>query len=165
MSKRILENIARAFAEEAKAQEQHAAFALKAEQEGFARAATLFRAVAEAKAIHARRFGLLLRGKIGTTRENLEQALEKERHARKAFYPDMVDDARAGSKAVKKAFIQSMHTDGEYAALLEGAMQDLPADRDVVYYVCRICGHIHEGFVPQNCPVCKAVPGRFKEVR
>lgn len=161
---RISENISKAFAEEANAQEQYAAFALKAEQEDYAQLAGLFRAVADAKAVHARRFRLLMRGKIGSTGENLAKALEKEKHAKETFYPDMVQDARTGSKAVKKAFVQSMHTDGEYAALLEGAMKNMLAKNEVSYYVCQICGHIHEGFVPEHCPVCRAVPGRFKKV-
>jgi rubrerythrin len=35
---------------------------------------------------------------------------------------------------------------------------------DQAYYVCQICGHVTLGFIPENCPVCHAVPGRFKRV-
>ena len=164
MSDKVERNLALAFAEESKAAGRNAAFALKAEQEGYLQLARLFRAVADADSVHARRFLLLMRGKIGTTEENLEAALRHEAKAKEQHYPGMVEDARESSKAVKKAFSQSMKTDGEHAELFKKAMGDMPAHRETEYYVCQICGHIHEGFVPGNCPVCHAVPGRFKKV-
>lgn len=164
MSDRVASNLANAFASESKAAVRNAAFALKAEQEGHPKLARLFRAVANADSIHARRFLLLMRGKIGTTEENLKAALQNEANANEEHYPEMVKDARKSSKAVKKAFAQSMETDGQHADLFERAMEDMLEESEPDYYVCQICGHISEGFVPENCPVCHAVPGRFKRV-
>jgi rubrerythrin len=107
---------------------------------------------------------LLMRGKIGTSEENLETALQNEKKAKKEYYPEMVKDARDSSKAVKKAFAQSMETDGQHANLFERAKTDMPKNDEADYYVCHICGHISVGFVPENCPVCHAVSGRFKRV-
>ena len=104
------------------------------------------------------------RGKIGTTEENLKTALQNEEKANEEYYPEMVKDARESSKAVKKAFAQSMETDGQHADLFERAMGDMLANNETDYYVCHICGHISLGFVPENCPVCHAVSGRFKRV-
>jgi rubrerythrin len=67
MSERVVKNLASAFASESKAAVRNAAFALKADQEGHPQLARLFRAVADADSVHARRFLLLMRGKIGTT--------------------------------------------------------------------------------------------------
>jgi rubrerythrin len=164
MSERVAKNLASAFASESKAAVRNAAFALKADQEGHPQLARLFRAVADADSVHARRFLLLMRGKIGTTEENLKAALENEEKANKEYYPCMVKDARGSSKAVKKAFAQSMETDGQHADLFERAKPDMPANTEADYYVCHICGHISVGFVPENCPVCYAVSGRFKRV-
>jgi rubrerythrin len=164
MSDRVASNLANAFASESKAAARNAAFALKAEQEGYAQLARLFRAVADADSIHARRFLLLMRGKIGTTEENLRAALHNEASANKEYYPEMVKDAQESSKAVKKAFAQSMETDGQHADLFEKALENMLGEGGPDYYVCQICGHISEGFVPENCPVCHAVPGRFKRV-
>lgn len=164
MPEEIRNNMARAFGEESKAAARNAAFALKAEQEGFSELAKLFRAVADAEAIHARRFLLIMRGKIGNTKENLAAALHSESYAAEEAYPPMVEKARQGSTAVKKAFIQSMKTDGEHAGLYRDAMKDMLKGRAVTYYVCQICGHIHLGALPEHCPVCKAVPTRFKKV-
>jgi rubrerythrin len=164
MSDKIEKNLAFAFAEESKATARNAAFALKAEQEGYTELARLFRAVTDADSVHARRFLLLMRGKIGTTEENLKAAFQNEAKANKEHYPGRVEDARKSSKAVKKAFMQSMETDGEHAELYKNAMHDMLAKTKTEYYVCQICGHISEDFVPENCPVCHAVPGRFKKV-
>ena len=164
MSERVARNLASAFASESKAAVRNAAFALKADQEGQPQLARLFRAVADADSVHARRFLLLMRGKIGTSKENLETALQDEKKAKKEYYPEMVKDARDSSKAVKKAFAQSMETDGQHANLFERAKADVPKNDETDYYVCHICGHISVGFVPENCPVCHAVSGRFKRV-
>jgi rubrerythrin len=164
MSDKIEKNLAQSFAAESKAAVRTAAFTLKAERDGYPRLARLFRAVADAKSIHSRRFLYLMRGKIGTTEENLEAAYQNDIKAIEVEYPEMVQVAKEGSKAVKKAFTQSMKTDGEHAALYENAMKDMLAEREVAYYVCQICGHISEDFVPENCPVCGAVSGRFKKV-
>lgn len=164
MSEEIKKNLARAFAEESKSSVRDAAFALKAERDGFSELAGLFRAIADAESVHARRFLLLMRGKIGDTKENLDAALHNEAYAAETAYPPMAEDAKKGSKAVKKAFIQSMKTDGEHADLYRDALKDMLKGRESEYYVCQICGHIHIGSVPDNCPVCKAVQGRFKRV-
>ena len=164
MSERVAKNFASAFASESKAAVRNAAFALKADQEGHAQLARLFRAVADADSIHARRFLLLMRGKISGSEENLKIALQNEAKAKEEYYPKMVKDARESSKAVKKAFAQSMETDGQHAHLFERAMEDMFVNNETDYYVCQICGHISEGFVPENCPVCHAVSGRFKRV-
>jgi rubrerythrin len=164
MSDQIEQNIARAFAEESKAAARNRAFELKAEKDGFPEIARLFRAMADADAVHARRFLGLMRGKIGKTEENLRESYNRESLAKEAYYPPMVEVAKGASKAVKKAFIQSMHTDGEHAEIYKAAMEDMLAGSDRVYYVCQICGHIHIGEIPENCPVCQAVPGRFKKM-
>ena len=105
-----------------------------------------------------------MRGKIGTTGENLKISYQEERALSEEEYPGMVKDADQGSTAVKKAFAQSMETDAQYAGLYKSAIEEMSAEREVTYYVCRICGHISEGMVPENCPVCWAVSGRFQKV-
>jgi rubrerythrin len=164
MLEEIKKNLARVFAAESKAQVRNAAFALKAEQEGYGQLARLFRAAADAKSVHARRYLFLIRGKIGGSEENVKAALKDELASLKKDYPSMVNAARLGSTAVKKAFVQSMKTNEEQAEFLREVLQDLLQGRETVYYVCEICGHIHTDVVPKNCPICKAVSGRFRKV-
>lgn len=164
MRDRVKENLARMFARESRGVARNAAFVLKAEQEGYEELARLFKAAEHAKSVHARRFLNLLRGKIKGSTENLKEALESLLHAAAELYPGMVQEAGKSPTAVKKGFIQSMKTDQELVGLYKEAMEDMRKGEETVYYVCQICGHIHKNSIPRNCPVCKAVPGRFKQI-
>ena len=159
----IERNLAHAFSEESKMASRYGAFVLKAEQEGYPQLARLFRALANAKSVHVRRFLYLMRGKIGSTEENLRLAFEGELAAGETLTA-MIEEAKSASKAVKKAFIQSNKTDGEHAQLLEKARRDMLPGTETIYYVCQICGHIQKNEAPEKCPVCKAVSGRFKKL-
>ena len=55
MAKKTEENLSRAFSAESKAAIRNAAFAGKADHEGYNQIGSLFRAVAEAESVHARR--------------------------------------------------------------------------------------------------------------
>ena len=164
MSHRIQEHLSRAYAEESRSAARSRAFGLKAENEGYPQLARLFRAAAEAKSVHARRLLLLMRGKIGTSEENLEEALQQEIIAVEVTYPPMVEIAKEATKAVRKAFLQTGKTDEEQVRLFDDAQEGLLQESETDYYVCQICGHIHRGVVPERCPICRAVPGRFKRV-
>jgi rubrerythrin len=165
MTTKVEENLARMFAREMRAAARTAAFMLKAEQEGKGDLALLFKAAADSKSVHSRRFLNLLRGKISRSGENLKEASESARHGVKELYPKMVQEARNSPTAVKKGFVQSMETDEELVDLYQEAMEDRGSKDSTVYYVCQICGHIHKNSVPRKCPVCKAVPGRFKRIQ
>jgi|WetSurSiteA1Bulk_404760.scaffolds.fasta_scaffold87307_2 rubrerythrin len=165
MSTKVEENLTRMFAREMRAAARTAAFVLKAEQEGDEELALLFKAAADAKSVHARRFLNLLRGKISGSGENLKEALEIESHGLAELHPRMVQEARNSPTAVRKSFVQSMKTDEELVGLYEEAMEEHGRGESNVYYVCQICGHVHKDSIPRKCPVCKAVPGRFKRVQ
>jgi rubrerythrin len=163
MSTKVEENLARLFARDMKSAARNTAFMLKADQEGDQALALLFKAAADAKSVHARRFLNLLRGKISGSAKNLKEAAEGERYGVEELYPGMVQEVKNSAAAVKKGFIQSMKTDQELLALYETAMEG-HEEEGTVYYVCQICGHIHKDSIPKRCPVCKAVPGRFKRI-
>jgi rubrerythrin len=165
MSEKTQQNLVYAFAAESKASARNMAFALKAEQDGYPRLARLFRAVSDAESVHARRYLLSMRGKIGSTQENLETAYLSEKKASTEEYPRLIKDAdEEGFRQVKKAFSHSRDADAEHARLFEKAMRDKLEKSETEYYVCQICGYISEDHVPKNCPVCHAVKGRFKLV-
>jgi rubrerythrin len=134
MSTKVEENLAHLFARDMRSAARNTAFMLKAEQEGDERLALLFK------------------------------AFENERYGIEALYPGMVQEVKDSAPAVKKGFIQSMKTDQELLGLYETAMDDNPKEEGTVYYVCQICGHIHKNSIPKRCPVCRAVPGRFKRI-
>jgi len=161
----VRKHISRFFSSEWRAASRFQAFAMQADKEGLPALALLFRVLGEAKDVHARRFGHLLRGKIGTTRENLSEALSLEIQDIEAYGRVAAEVKNAdASSAVKKGFIQSRKTLEETKILLEEAVQGKTPPGDVTYFVCQICGHIHKHAIPEACPVCGAVPGRFKRV-
>ncbi len=158
-------NLAIAFAAESKAAARNSAFAQKAEKDGYPQIAKLFRAVADAESVHARRYLLLMRGKIGATEENLEAAFQNEIKANVDEYPPLIKDAmEEGLKQVERAFSQSRDVENTHAELYKKAMNDMLSDRQTEYYVCQVCGYIAEDSPPENCPVCGAVKGKFKKV-
>jgi len=162
MPEKTEKNLAYAFAAESKASVRNETFAKKAEMEGYPQIAHLFRAISEAESVHARRYLLLMRGKIGPTEENLETAFQNEIKANVEEYPKLIKDAsNEGKEGVLKAFSQSRDVESVHAGLYKKAMNDMLTDRETEYYVCQVCGYVSENEAPDNCPVCRAVKGKF----
>ena len=165
MSKKLEKNLAYAFAAESKASARNLTFARKAEIEGYPQIARLFRAVSEAESVHARRYLLIMRGKIGSTEENLETAFQNEIKANVEEYPKLIKDAaQEGNERVLKIFSQSRDVESGHAELYKKALNDMVADRETEFYVCQICGYIGEDKAPDKCPICGAVKEKFKLV-
>ena len=165
MTAKTEKNLAYAFAAESKASARNEAFALKAAMEGYSQIARLFRAVSNAESVHARRYLLLMRGKIGSTAENLETAFRKEIQANVEEYPKLIKDAAAeDQKAALKVFSQSRDVESFHAQLYKRAINDMVADRETDYFVCQVCGYINEDDAPDKCPVCGAVKEKFNRV-
>jgi rubrerythrin len=158
-------NLAYAFAAESKAAARNEAFARKAEVEGYSTLGRLFRAVSEAESVHARRYLMLMRGKIGSTEENLKTAFENEIKANADEYPKLIKDAsEENAEGPLKAFSQSRDVESRHAELYKRAMNNMLTDRETVYYVCQVCGYVSEDEAPERCPVCGAVKGKFKPI-
>jgi len=165
MSEKTEKNLAQALADEYQASARDTAFAQKADHDANPLLARLFRALAVSESVQARRYLLLLRGKIGGNRENLESALTRNRRAYDQEYPPMIREAEEeGLKTALMAFSQSREVEPLQAALLERALAENLTAPDEDYYVCQVCGYISESRAPENCPVCGAIPGKFKRV-
>ena len=106
-----------------------------------------------------------MRGKIGSTEENIETAFQNEIKANVEEYPKLIKDASdEGKESVLRAFSQSRDVENRHAELYKKAMNDMLADRETDYHVCQICGYVSEDEAPDKCPVCGAVKGKFKLV-
>jgi rubrerythrin len=159
-------NLAYAFAAESKAAIRNEAFAKKAESEGYAQIAHLFRAISEAESVHARRYLQLMRGKIGSTEENLERAFQNEINANVEEYPQLIKDATdEGKESIAKAFARSRDVESGHADLYKKAMNHMLEDRETDYHVCQVCGFVAEDPPQDNCPVCGAVKEKFMLVK
>jgi rubrerythrin len=163
MSEKTEKNLAYAFAAESKAAARNAVFAKKAETEGYTQVARLFRAVSDAESVHSSRFLMLMRGKIGSTEENLQKAFENEIKANAEEYPRLIKEAaEEGQEATLKAFSYARDVENRHAELYKKALNDMISERETAYHVCQVCGYVAEDEAPERCPVCGAVKEKFK---
>jgi rubrerythrin len=153
-----------AFAGESQANRKYLAFAKKADKEGYAQAAKLFRAAAESETIHAHRH-LAFIGGVGDTQENLAAALAGETYEFEKMYPQFMADAAASGDDDVAQFIKFVaQVEHEHADLYREMADSLGNTDEVAYYICNYCGHVHLSEAPDHCPVCGAPKTAFKEV-
>ncbi len=158
------EHLKEAFAGESQANRKYLAFAKKAEREGHAQVAKLFRAAAEAETVHAHAHLRALKG-IGTTEENLKEAVSGETYEFKSMYPPMIEQAKAdGDTVAERSFDYANQVEKVHANLYQKAMDNLGSLEEVDYYVCSVCGYTCESEAPDTCPVCKAKASAFFKV-
>ena len=157
-------NLLEAFAGESQANRKYLAFAKKADQEGYAQVARLFRAAAEAETVHAHSH-LRTLGAVKTTAENLKDAIAGETHEFKKMYPDMIEEARTdGNKAAVRSFSYANEVEKVHASLYEKALDAMDTLEPADYYVCSVCGYTCEGEPPDSCPVCNSKAKAFFKV-
>jgi rubrerythrin len=148
---------------------RYGAFAAKADEEGYAGAASLFRACAKAESIHLRRFTALMvernlavppetpvKVDVGSTRDNLQSAFAAETAERDSVYLYAIRTANDDhDAAVAKTFDETRDVEVEHANLCSDALRNL-ADMKAPheYYVCERCGYTTN--VPLSlCPSCR----------
>lgn len=152
-----------AYAGEAKAALRLKVYAEKAEEEGYPQIAKLFRVIAYSEEIHGARALKVLR-EIKTTEENLAESFESERRVAEVAYGEFVKQAEAeGNQAAVLHFSQSKDVEETHAKLYKEAMNHMLEERETTYYVCRVCGYVADGILPDMCPVCGAKRDQFKE--
>lgn len=160
---KTLKNLKAGFVAESQAHLRNLAFAMKAEQEGYSQVARLFRAIAEAEAVHAFNHFRLL-GAVSDTQENLESAFERENLASNT-YPQFVRDANEeGNTSVATVLGYSRDVEKGHAKLYKKALAHTMAEEETEYYVCQVCGYVSDGVLPDVCPICGAPKEKFRKV-
>ena len=161
------DNLAEAFAGESQANRKYLAFAKKAEQDGFAQVARLFRAAAEAETIHAHAHFRVMGGVQGTE-ANLEAAIEGEGFEFQQMYPKFLKEAQdEGNQPAVYSFKNALAVEEVHHGLYSKALEAIQSGSDLPekkIYVCAICGNTVEGDAPDTCPVCRAARDKFAEV-
>ena len=158
------QNLKDAFAGESQANRKYLAFGEKAEKEGYAQVAKLFRAAAAAETVHAHAHLRTLKG-VGSTADNLKEAIAGETHEFKTMYPAMIEEAKAeDQKAALRSFTYANDVEKVHASLYAKALDNLDSLAVVDYYVCDVCGYTCENEPPDECPVCKAKKKAFFKV-
>ena len=172
---KTLDNLMAAFNGESNAHAKYLEFAKRADQDGYAGAAALFRAAAKAEETHARTHGEVIT-KLGgtpkadiklpairTTAENLKAALEGETYERDTMYPGFIAEARtSGNKDALRAFNFAVAAEAEHAKLYSTAAGDLQAWKAArTFYVCPVCGKTVRAASFEKCPVCFTQADKF----
>ena len=154
-------NLKAAFAGESQANRKYTAFARKADEEGYPQAAKLFRAAAEAETVHALKH-LEVLGEVGTTMDNLKEAIIGETYEFERMYPDFIAEAKEdGNMRAQMSFDNANAVEMIHAQLYKKAFDNLDNFEVVDYYVCQVCGNTVEREAPETCPICGAPKTRF----
>lgn len=158
-----MDDLKEAFAGESQANRKYLAFAAKADKEGYPQVAKLFRAAADAETVHAHAHLRVMKG-IGSTEENLNQAIGGETEEFKDMYPRMMEQAKSESNdPAYMSFANANAVEEIHAGLYQKALDNLGSNETVDYYVCQVCGNTVEGEAPDKCPICGAPKKMFKK--
>jgi rubrerythrin len=164
MHKMTQANLEAAFAGESQAHMKYSIFADKAEQEGLANVARLFRAISFAEQMHATGHFKAL-GNVSGTADNLQAAIGGETYEVEEMYPAFIavselQEEQAAVRSEKWAF----EAEKVHAGMYERARQAVTAGQDVqmgAVRICSVCGWTVEGDAPDRCPICGAVREKF----
>ncbi len=162
------DNLKAAFAGESQANRKYLFFAERADKDGYPQIARLFRAVAEAETVHARKHLQTVNGGINETAKNLEAAIDGELYESTEMYPNFIRQAESeNNKSVQASFTQVSKVEELHADMYDKALDAVKngkSMKDTPYFVCQGCGYTAEGVAPDKCPICGAPVSRFKKV-
>jgi rubrerythrin len=161
---KTLKNLAEAFAGESQANRKYLAFARKADRDGFAQIARLFRAAAGAETVHALNHLKAMDG-IKSTEENLKAAIDGETFEFRNMYPKMIEEAKnENSEEAKISFTYANKVEQVHAELYKKYLGSIGNNPDTPIFVCQVCGNTVEGEAPDACPICGNPKEMFKEI-
>ncbi len=160
------DNLMAAFAGESQANRKYLAFSQKAEKEGYKNIARLFKAIAEAETIHALKH-LEVAGKVGSTLENLQTAMEGEHYEFTTMYPEFIEQAKKDNqeKALKSFEFanEAEKVHGKTYEYLKALVENGKDMEDKDINLCPICGWVGAGEAPERCPICNAAAKVFQK--
>ena len=171
-------NLQAAYNGESNARAKYLQFATKADDEGYAGVASLFRAAARAEQIHAENHARVIRQlgatptciiepvEVQTTAINLKHAISGEEYERDVMYPDFMAEATAvNQKAALLSFRYALEAEAEHARLYKEALDTLATHRARTdYYVCVVCGFTTPDGNFARCQVCNNPKEKFEIV-
>lgn len=165
---KTLENLQTAFDGESNANAKYLAFAKKADDEGYTKVGSLFRAAARAEEVHKNNHAEVIKKMGGTpianiratdiktTAENLKGAIEGETYERDKMYTEFLAEARSsGNREALRTFNFAKTAEGEHAKLYADALANLADWKGgkTTFFVCSTCGYTTMDSDLQKCPV------------
>lgn len=179
-NKATLDNLMEAFAGESNANARYLAFAGKADEEGYGRVASLFRAAARAEQVHFEWHSKIIKElggnpvtnvavpEVKTTKENLEASVRGEKYESKIMYPQFLSQAQKdGAAEAVDAFEDAAAAEAVHAVWYEKALSNLEAWKtpNSDFYVCPVCGNVVDDITVKECPICMTPSGKFITVK
>lgn len=177
---KTIDNLQAAFNGESNASAKYAAYAEKADKEGFPSVASLFRAASKAEMIHAETHAGVIKGlggvptadvklpEIKSTKENLEDAVKGETYERDIMYPEFIAVAKAeGNKDALRSFNYAKIAEAEHAKMYAADLKDLDTlkGKTQTFWVCTVCGYTVPKVDFAKCPSCFNSKEKYIEVK
>ena len=172
------ENLKAALIGETTASAKYAAYAKKAEDEGYKNIALLFKAASKSESIHAGNHRAALEQlnvktdkiepnyEVKTTKENLQDAIKGESYEVATMYPDFIK--KANEEKVNIAMLSlnyAYQTEKEHKVMYQNALEKLNAGKEDTmaskYMVCSTCGNTYDGEAPARCGISMTPKDRF----
>lgn len=176
---KTLDNLQTAYNGESNANAKYLEFAKKADEEGYTKVASLFRAAARAEEIHKANHADVIRkmgaepkadikpAEVKTTAENLKAAIEGETYERDKMYADFLVEARnANNKDAVRTFNLAKTAEAEHAKLYTEALGNLDAWKGgkMTFFVCPTCGFTSKDATLEKCPVDFTPKEKFESI-
>lgn len=170
-----LENMNAAYNGEKNANARYMAFAERADEEGYGKAASLFRAAARAEQVHFERHAKVIKDLGGTpkatietpdvksTKENLEAAVKGETYESQTMYPEFLTTAEKDKvEAAIDPIEDAMKAEAVHAKLYQRMLDDLEAQKgdNIDLFVCPKCGNVLYALTGP-CIICMTEPRKF----
>lgn len=164
-----LANLQEAYNGESNAHVRYLAFAAKADEEGYTKVASIFRAAARAESIHAANHAAVIRDLgaepaavidtpvVKITADNLRAAIAGESYERDTMYPEFIATARAErQKDALRSFNFAKEAEAGHAELYTQALDKLESmtGGTLELAVCPVCGRTVTKLEGEKCPVC-----------
>ncbi len=179
-----LTNLCIAFNGESNAAVRYAAFAKRADEEGYLRIGSLFRAVSRSEQIHAANHTatLLKMGRthrptiemprVKSTIENLNAAIDGEFYEVNEMYPEFILEASAQIlTSARRTFQHALASERGHLQLFLSALEKVEhpdetsaamLSRKAAFYVCPECGYTAEIIEYDGCPICRRNKDEFE---
>jgi rubrerythrin len=162
--------------DESNASAHYAAFAVKADQQGYLKAGSLFRALSRSAQIDAANntatmtklggtcLSEVVPAEVKSTVENLKAAIAIEQHEVNILLASLIREAEAESPTVAQRTLEfAMAAARGHIELLNTVLEQLenpsPETAEALshkggYYVCQVCGFTAEKVEESGCSVC-----------
>lgn len=179
---KTVENLKAALIGETTASAKYAAYAKKAEEEGYKNVALLFKAASKSESVHAGNHRAALEQlnvkvdkiepefEVKSTKENLKDAVKGESYEVSTMYPGFIK--KANEEKVNIALLSlnyAYQTEKKHKVMYQNALEKLNAGEENTlpnkYMVCSTCGNTYDGEAPARCGISMTPRDRFYTIQ